>query len=340
MNATGSQRRRGGNSPGRGGRRCGRGGRTQVRPNPPKGLYLVDEETDDEEGDPTFAEPEAQPLSSSSTESSSKDSPSPASTQGETFQPNMAPPSSQHPVSEDVAAHVPESAVAPTASDNVPQSAAEDAAPYQDEKMPDFSGMSSAEHVDISTVDAQEFTTTEETPSVPPEDALETLADAAVQVDASHSQVEEEEKSDDSWEVPLVSFRKNLPSSESDSDSSEDSSQIEEDGAPPVASPEPAYIPDELEDSEEEKPSEDEELDLDGKDLSTPFEVNNAFSPTFYFESDSNMGHQIMNCQFIEEKKISKDEFDRHRITAFLDQRKILSLVEVAYPYDPFVPLL
>ncbi|XP_012833667.1 PREDICTED: uncharacterized protein LOC105954542 [Erythranthe guttata] len=276
LNATGSQRRRGGNSPSRGGRvgrRGGRGGRTPVRQNPPRGLHLVDEETDDEEGDHTFAEPEAQALSSSSTESSSKDSTPPASNQGETLQPNMAAASSQHPFSEDVAAHVPENAAAPTVSGNAPQSAAEDTAPNVDEEMPDFSGMSSAEHVDIPTVDAQDFTTTEETPSAPHEDPLETLAEAAVQVDASPSQVEEEEKSDDIWEVPLASFRKNLPSSESDSDSSEDSSQMEEDVVPPVTSPEPAYIPDDLEDSEEEEPSEDEELDLDGKDLSTPFEV-------------------------------------------------------------------
>ncbi|XP_012850006.1 PREDICTED: brain acid soluble protein 1-like [Erythranthe guttata] len=254
LNATGSQRRRGGNSPnrgGRGGRRGGRGGRTPVRPNPPRGLHLVDEETDDEEGDPTFAEPEARAHFSSSTESSSNDSTPPASTQGETFQPNMAAASSQHPASEDVAAHVPENAAAPTVSYNAPQSAAEDAAPYQDEEMPDFSGMSSAEHVYIPTVDAQDFTTTEETPSTPHEDPLETLVEAVVQVDAPPSQVKEEEKSDDSWEVPLASFRKNLPSSESDSDSSEDSSQMEEDDAPPVASPEPAYILDELEDSEE-----------------------------------------------------------------------------------------
>ncbi|XP_012855805.1 PREDICTED: uncharacterized protein LOC105975176 [Erythranthe guttata] len=97
---------------------------------------------------------------------------------------------------------------------------------------------------------------------------------AAVQVDAPPSQDEEEEKSDDSWEVLLASFRKKLPSSESDSDSSEDSSQMEQDAALPVASPEPAYIPDELEDSEEEEPSKEEELDLDGKDLSTPFETH------------------------------------------------------------------
>ncbi|KAL8035039.1 hypothetical protein ABFX02_12G071200 [Erythranthe guttata] len=209
--------------------------------------------------------------------------------------------------------------------------------PYQDEEMPDFSGMSSVEHVDIPSVDTQDFTTTEETPSEPHADPLETLAEAAVQIDTSSPQADEPEKSDDSWEVPLATFRKNLPSSESDSDSSEDSSQMQEDAAPRVASPEPAYIPDEVEDSEEEESSEEEEPDLDGKDLSTPFEVNNAFSPTFYFESDSNVSPQIMNCQFIEEKKISKDEFDRHRITDFLDQRKILSLVEVACPYDPSV---
>ncbi|XP_012827995.1 PREDICTED: nucleolin 2-like [Erythranthe guttata] len=188
----------------------------------------------------------------------------------------MAAASSQHPASEDVVAHVPENAVAPTFSDNAPQSVVEDAAPYQDEEMPDFSGMSCAEHVDIPTVDAQDFATTVETslptPSAPNEDPLETLAEAAVQVDAPSSQAEEEEKSDDSSEVPLASFLKYLPPSESDSDSSEDSSQMEEYAAPPVASPEPAYIPDELEDSGEEEPSEDEELDLDGKDLSTPFE--------------------------------------------------------------------
>ncbi|XP_012837804.1 PREDICTED: uncharacterized protein LOC105958340 [Erythranthe guttata] len=125
------------------GRRGGRGGRTPVRENPPRGLHLVDEDTDDEEVDPTFAEPEAQALSSSSTESSSNDSTPPASTQGETSQPNMAAAASQHPVSEDVAAHVPEDAAAPSVSANAPQSAAEDAAPYQDEEMPDFSGMSS-----------------------------------------------------------------------------------------------------------------------------------------------------------------------------------------------------
>ncbi|XP_012853769.1 PREDICTED: remorin-like [Erythranthe guttata] len=183
----------------------------------------------------------------------------------------MAATASQHPVSEGVAAHAPEDAAAPTVSANVSQSAAEDAAPYQDEEMPDFSGMSSAEHVDIPTVDAQDFTTTEETPSAPNEDPLETLVEAAVQVDASPPQADEPEKSDDSWEVPLATFRKKLPSSESDSDSSEDSSQMQEDVAPRVASPEPAYISDELEDSEEEESSE-EELNLDGKDLSTPFE--------------------------------------------------------------------
>ncbi|XP_012840393.1 PREDICTED: flocculation protein FLO11-like [Erythranthe guttata] len=255
LNTAGSQRRRGGNSPirgGRGGRRGNRGGRTTVRPNPPRGLHLVDEDTDDEEGDSTFAEPEAQALSSSSTESSSNDSPPPASTQGETSQPNMAAAASQP---EDVAAHVPEDAAAPTASANVSQSAAEDAAPYQDEEMPDFSGMSSAEHVDIPSVDAQDFTTTEETPSAPHADPLETLAELVVQVDTSPPQADEPEKSDDSWEVPLATFRKNLPSSESDSDSSEESSQMQEDAAPRVASPEPAYIPDEFEDSEEEESS-------------------------------------------------------------------------------------
>ncbi|XP_012840889.1 PREDICTED: uncharacterized protein LOC105961192 [Erythranthe guttata] len=183
----------------------------------------------------------------------------------------MAATPSQHPVSEDVAAHVPEDTTAPSDSANVSQSAAEDAAPYQDEEMPDFSGMSSAEHVDIPSVDAQDFTTTEETPSAPYADPLETLQ-VDVQVDAAPSQADEPEKSDDSWKVPLATFRKNLPSSESDSDSSEDSSQMEEDAAPPIASPEPACIPDELEDSEEEESSEEEELDLDGKELSTPFE--------------------------------------------------------------------
>ncbi|XP_012837638.1 PREDICTED: nucleolin 2-like [Erythranthe guttata] len=195
-------------------------------------------------------------------ESSSNDSPPPASTQGETSQPNMAAAASQHSVSEDVAAHVPEDVAAPSDSANAPHRAAEDAAPYQDEEMPDFSGMSSAEHVDIPTVDAQDFTTTEETPSAPHPDPLETLAEAAVQVDASPSQTEEEETNDDSWEVPLATFRKNLPSSESDSDSSEESSQMQEDAAPLVASPELAYIPDELEDSEEEESSEEEEEDL------------------------------------------------------------------------------
>ncbi|XP_012837807.1 PREDICTED: brain acid soluble protein 1-like [Erythranthe guttata] len=219
-------------------KRGGKGGRTPVRPNPQRGLHLVDEETDDEEGDPTFAEPEAQVLSSSSSESSSNDSIPPASTQGETSQSNMAAAPSQHPVSEDVAAHVPEDVVAPTVSANVSQSAAEDAAPYQDEEMPDFSGMSSAEHVDIPSVDAQDFTTTEETPSAPHADPLEALAEAAVQVDASPPQADEPEK-------------------KSDSDSSEDSSQMQEDAAPRVASPEPAYISDELEDSEEEESSEE-----------------------------------------------------------------------------------
>ncbi|XP_012832953.1 PREDICTED: uncharacterized protein LOC105953820 [Erythranthe guttata] len=190
----------------------------------------------------------------------------------------MAATTSQHPGSDNVVSHVPEDADAPTVSVNAPQSAAEDAAPYQDEEMPDYSGMSSAEHVDIPTVDVQDFTTTEETPSAPHADPLETVAEAAVQVDASTPQVEETEKSDDSWEVPLVSFRKKLPSSELDNDSSEESSQMQEDAAPPVASPEPAYIPDELEDSEDEESSEEEEPDLDGKNLSTPFEVNNAFS--------------------------------------------------------------
>ncbi|XP_012832865.1 PREDICTED: nucleolin 2-like [Erythranthe guttata] len=276
LNTAGSQRRKGGNSPrrgGRGGRRGGRGGRTPVRPNPPRGLHLVDEDTDDE-GDPTFAEPEAQALSSSSSESSSNDSPLPASTQGETSQPNMAAAASQHPVSEGVAAHVPEDAAAPTVSANVPQSAAEDAGPYQDEEMPNFSGMSSAKHVDIPNVDAQDLTTTEETPSAPHADPLVTLAEAAVQVDASPPQAEEPEKSDDSWEVPLASFRKKIPSTESDSDSSEESFQKEEDAAPPVASPEPAYIPDELEDSEDEESSEEEEPDLDGKDLGREQGVN------------------------------------------------------------------
>ncbi|XP_012843397.1 PREDICTED: uncharacterized protein LOC105963536 [Erythranthe guttata] len=157
---------------------------------------------------------------------------------------------------------------------NVPQHAAEDAAPYQDEEMPDFSGMSSAEHVDIPTVDAQDFTTTEETPSAPQTDPLESLAEAAVQADASPPQAEEPEQSDDSWEVPLATFRKNLPSSDSESESSEESSQQKEGVAPPVASPEPAYVPDELEDSEDDDSSEEEEPDLDGKNLSTPFETH------------------------------------------------------------------
>ncbi|XP_012852510.1 PREDICTED: nucleolar and coiled-body phosphoprotein 1-like [Erythranthe guttata] len=356
LNTAVPQRRRGENSPrrgSRGGRRGSRGGRTPVQSNPRRGLHLVDEETDDEAGDPTFAAPQAQALSSSSSESSSNNSPSPASTQGETSQPSMATAASQHsvpegvaapvsegvaaPVSEGVAAHAPEDAAAPTVSANVPQNAAEDAAPYQDEEMPDFSGMSSAEHVDIPSVDAQDFTTTEETPSAPHGDPLETLAEAAVQADASPPQAEDPEKSDDSWEVPLTVFRKNLPSSDSDSESSEDSSQQEEGVAPRAASPEPAYVPDELEDSEDDDSSEEEEPDLDGKNLSTPFEVTNAFSPNFYFESDSLLSPQVMNCHFIEEKKISKEEFDRHRITAFLHQRKILNLVEIACSYDPLV---
>ncbi|XP_012837520.1 PREDICTED: uncharacterized protein LOC105958061 [Erythranthe guttata] len=113
----------------------------------------------------------------------------------------MAAASSQHPASEDVAAHVPENAVAPTVSDNASQNVAEDAAANQDEEMTDFSGMSFAEHVDIPTADAEDFATTEETSlptsSAPNEDPLETLAEAAVQVDAPPSQVEEKEKSDD-----------------------------------------------------------------------------------------------------------------------------------------------
>ncbi|XP_012837776.1 PREDICTED: uncharacterized protein LOC105958310 [Erythranthe guttata] len=330
LNTAVPQRRRGENSPrrgSRGGRRGSRGGRTPVQSNPRRGLHLVDEETDDEAGDPTFAAPQAPALSSSSSESSSNNSPSPASTQGETSQPSMATAASQHsvpegvaapvsegvaaPVSEGVAAHAPEDAAAPTASANVPQNAAEDAAPYQDEEMPDFSGMSSAEHVDIPFVDAQEFTTTEETPSAPQGDPLETLAEAAAQADTIPPQAEESEKSEDSWE--------------------------EEGVAPRAASPEPAYVPDELEDSEDDDSSEEEEPDLDGKNLSTPFEVTNAFSPNFYFESDSLLSPQVMNCHFIEEKKISKEEFDRHRITAFLHQRKILNLVEIACSYDPLV---
>ncbi|XP_012836759.1 PREDICTED: retinitis pigmentosa 1-like 1 protein [Erythranthe guttata] len=231
LNTAVPQRRRGENSPrrgSRGGRRGSRGGRTPVQSNPRRGLHLVDEETDDEAGDPTFAAPQAQALSSSSSESSSNNSPSPASTQGETSQPSMATAASQHsvpegvaapvsegvaaPVSEGVAAHAPEDAAAPTVSANVPQNAAEDAAPYQDEEMPDFSGMSSAEHVDIPFVDAQEFTTTEETPSAPQGDPLETLAEAAAQADTIPPQAEESEKSEDSWEVPLATFRKNLSS--------------------------------------------------------------------------------------------------------------------------------
>ncbi|XP_012848008.1 PREDICTED: nucleolin 2-like [Erythranthe guttata] len=298
LNTAGSQRRRGGNSPrrgGRGGRRGNRGGRTPVRQNPPRGFHLVDEDTDDEEEDPTFAEPEAQALSSSSTESSSNDSPPPASTHGETSQPNMAAAASQP---EDVAAHVPEDAAAPTVSANVSQSADEDAAPYQDEEMPDFSGMSSAEHVDIPSVDAQDFTTTKETPSAPHADPLETLAEAAVQADTSPPQADEPEKSDDSWEVPLATFRKKLPSSESDSDSSEDSSQMQEDAAPRVASPEPAYIPDELEDSQEEESSEEEEEpDLDGKDLSTPFELTHSLPQITYHQSMVEMLRKALSDQ-------------------------------------------
>ncbi|XP_012840467.1 PREDICTED: U3 small nucleolar RNA-associated protein 25-like [Erythranthe guttata] len=300
LNTAGPQRRRGENSPrrgGRGGRRGGRGGRSPVRKNPPRGLHLVDEETDDEEGDPTFAAPEAQALSSSSSESSSKDSPPPASTQGETSQPSMAAAASQSPVSEGVDAHAPEDADAPTVSANVPQNAAEDAAPYQDEEMPDFSGMSSAEHVDIPTVDAQDFTTTEETPSAPQADPLETLAEVAVQADASPPQAEELEKSDDSWEVPLDAFRKNLPSSDSESESSEDSSKQEEDVAPPVASPEPAYIPDELEDSENEDSSEEEEPDLDGKNLSTPFELTHSLAQLTYHQSMVDMLQKALSDQ-------------------------------------------
>ncbi|XP_012837560.1 PREDICTED: dentin matrix acidic phosphoprotein 1-like [Erythranthe guttata] len=334
------QRRRGENSPrrgSRGGRRGSRGGRTPVQSNPRRGLHLVDEETDDEAGDPTFAAPQAQALSSSSSESSSNNSPSPASTQGETSQPSMATAASQHSVPEGVAAHAPEDAAAPTVSANVPQNAAEDAAPYQDEEMPDFSGMSSAEHVDIPFVDTQEFTTTEETPSAPQGDPLETLAEAAAQADTIPPQAEQSEKSEDSWEVPLATFRKNLSSSDSESESSEDSSQQEEGVAPRAASPEPAYVPDELEDSEDDDSSEEEEPDQDGKNLSTPFEVTNAFSTNFYFESDSLLSPQVMNCHFIEEKKISKEEFDKHRITAFLHQRKILNLVEIACSYDPLV---
>ncbi|XP_012849918.1 PREDICTED: flocculation protein FLO11-like [Erythranthe guttata] len=284
LNTAVPQRRRGENSPrrgSRGGRRGGRGGRTPVRPNPPRSLHLVDEETDDEEEDPNFAAPEAQALSSSSSESSSKDSPPPASTQGETSQPSMAAAASQHPVSEGVVAPAPEDAAAPTVSANVPQNAAEDAAPYQDEEMPDFSGMSSAEHVDIPTVDAQDFTTTEEAPSAPNEDPLETLAEAAVQVDAPPSQAEEEKKSDD----------------KSDSDSSEDSSQMEEDAAPPVASPEPAYIPDELEDSEEEESSEEEELDLDVKDLSTPIELTHSLVQITFHQSMVKMLQKALSDQ-------------------------------------------
>ncbi|XP_012849432.1 PREDICTED: AF4/FMR2 family member 4-like [Erythranthe guttata] len=300
LNTAGPQCRRGENSPrrgGRGGRRGGRGGRTPVRPNPPTGLHLVDEETDDEEGDPTFAAPEAQALSSSSSRSSSNDSPPPTSTQGETSQPSMAAAASQHPVSEGVAAHVPEDAVAPNVSANVPQSAAEDAAPYRDEEMPDFSGMSSAEHVDIPTVDAQDFTTTEETPSAPHADPLETLAEAAAQADASPPQAEEPEKSDDSWEVPLATFRKNLPSSDSDSESSEDSSQQEEDFVPPITSPEPAYIPDDLEDSEDEDSSEEEEPDLDGKNLSTPFELTHSLAQITYHQSMVDMLQKVLSDQ-------------------------------------------
>ncbi|XP_012837870.1 PREDICTED: nucleolin 2-like [Erythranthe guttata] len=272
LNTARSQRRRGGNSPRRGGiggRRGNRGGRTPVRPNPLRGLHLVDEDTDDEAGDPYFAEPEAQALSSSSTESSSNDSPLPASTQGETSQPNMAAAASQHSVSEDATTHVPEDAAAHSDSANAPQSAAEDAAPYQDEEIP----------------------------SAPHPDPLETLAEATVQVDASPSQTEEEETNDDSWEVPFASFRKNLPSSESDSDSSKDSSQMEEDAAPPVASPEPAYILDELEDSEEEESSEEEEPDLDGKDLSTHFELTHPLAQITYHQSMVEMLQKVLSDQ-------------------------------------------
>ncbi|XP_012829140.1 PREDICTED: flocculation protein FLO11-like [Erythranthe guttata] len=316
LNTAGPQRRRGENSPrrgGRGGRRGGRGGRTPVRPNPPRGLHLVDEETDDEEGDPTFAAPEAQALSSSSSESSSNDSPPPASTQGETSQPSMAAAASQHSVSEGVAAHAPEDAAAPTVSENVPQNAA----PYQDEEMPDFSGMSSAEHVDIPTVDAQDFTTTEETPSAPHADPLETLAEVAVQADASPPQAEEPEKSDDSWEVPLAAFRKKLPSSDSDSESSEDSSQQEEDVVPPVASPEPAYIPDELDDSEDEDSSEEEEPDLDGKNLSTPFEqLTHSLAQITYHQSMVDMLQKALSDQKEGEKGHEAEAGTSHPLDA------------------------
>ncbi|XP_012835045.1 PREDICTED: nucleolin 2-like [Erythranthe guttata] len=250
-----------------------------------------------------FLQNQAQALSSSSTESSSKDSPPLASTQRETFQSNMAATPSQHPVSEDVAAHVPEDATAPSDSANVSQSAAEDAAPYQDEEMPDFSGMSSAEHVDIPSVDAQDFTTTGETPSAPYADPLETLQ-VDVQVDAAPSQADEPEKSDDSWKVPLATFRKKLPSSESDSDSSEDSSQMEEDAAPPVASPEPACIPDELEDSEEEESSEEEELDLDGNELSTPFELTHSLVQITYHQCMVEILQRDLSDQKGGEKKL------------------------------------
>ncbi|XP_012854409.1 PREDICTED: dentin matrix acidic phosphoprotein 1-like [Erythranthe guttata] len=301
LNTAGSQRRRGEHSPrrgSRGGRRGGRGGRTPVRPNPPRGLHLVDEKIDDEAGDPTFAAPEGQALSSTSSESSSNDSPPPASTQGETSHPSMATAASQHPVPEGVAAHVPEDAAAPTVSANVSQNAAEDVAPYQDEEMPDFSGMSSTEHVDIPTVDAQDFTTTEETPSGPHADPLETLAEAAVQADATPPQAEEPEKSDDSGEVPLAAFRKNLPSSDSDSESSEDSSQQEEHVVPPAASPEPAYIPDELEDSEDEDSSEEEEPDLDGKNLSTHFEqLTHSLAQITYHQTMVDMLQKALSDQ-------------------------------------------
>ncbi|XP_012842400.1 PREDICTED: uncharacterized protein LOC105962633 [Erythranthe guttata] len=320
LNTAVPQRRRGENSPrrgSRGGRRGSRGGRTPVQSNPRRGLHLVDEETDDEAGDPTFAAPQAQALSSSSSESSSNNSPSPASTQGETSQPSMATAASQHsvpegvaapvsegvaaPVSEGVAAHAPEDAAAPTVSANVPQNAAEDAAPYQDEEMPDFSGMSM-------------------------------LRSSPVQKKLHQHLREILWKPWQKQQLKQIQFLLRLKNQR----------KVKTVGrkkvfAPRAASPEPAYVPDELEDSEDDDSSEEEEPDLDGKNLSIPFEVTNAFSPNFYFESDSLLSPQVMNCHFIEEKKISKEEFDRHRITAFLHQRKILNLVEIACSYDPLV---
>ncbi|XP_012852605.1 PREDICTED: uncharacterized protein LOC105972216 [Erythranthe guttata] len=134
----------------------------------------------------------------------------------------MAATPSQHPVSKDVAAHVPENAAAPIVSDNASQNIAEDAAPYQDEEMPDFSRMSFAEHIMWKL-----------------------------------------------WQRQLFKWMHHLPRLKR----KRKVMTMEEDVVTPVASPEPASIPDELEDSEEEESSEEEELDLDGKDLSTHFEI-------------------------------------------------------------------